>query len=108
MCMQALSLWKRARRDRALTIKAAKLANSPCTSLPSADNYFNLDNNNDVDTKTARERNIGLTNRVLQGMLLHQVGCLSLSLCVCVCVCVLYSLACSCFHWVVGYAVGAT
>ncbi len=85
--MQALSLWKRARRDRALTIKAAKLANSPCNSLPSADNFFNLDNGNSVDTSTARERNIGLTNRVLQGMLLHQVGCMCVCVCVCVCVC---------------------
>ncbi len=31
---QALALWKRARRERALTIKAAKLANVPCNSLP--------------------------------------------------------------------------
>eukprot|EP00798_Chlamydomonas_sp_ICE-L_P006111 gene6111-2715_t len=32
---QALALWKVARRNEALTIKAAKLANKPCNSLPS-------------------------------------------------------------------------
>lgn len=69
---QALALWKRARRDRALTLKAAKLANVPCVSTPSTDNNFVLDNGNIVDTSTARERNIGLTNRVISGMLLHQ------------------------------------
>lgn len=71
---QALALWKRARRDKALTEKAAKLANIPCINVPTADNLFTLDNGNIVDTSTARERNIGLTNRVIGGMLLHQVG----------------------------------
>uniref|UniRef100_A0A7S0NBN4 Polycystin cation channel PKD1/PKD2 domain-containing protein n=1 Tax=Chlamydomonas leiostraca TaxID=1034604 RepID=A0A7S0NBN4_9CHLO len=69
---QALALWKRARRDRALTLKAAQLANIPCTMLPTSDNVFTLDNGNFVDNTTARERNIGLTNRVISGMLLHQ------------------------------------
>ncbi|KXZ51016.1 hypothetical protein GPECTOR_14g257 [Gonium pectorale] len=69
---QALALWKRARRDRALTLKAAKLANIPCTSDPVATNYFSLDNGNAIDTATSRERNVGLTNRVIAGLLLHQ------------------------------------
>ncbi|PNH05688.1 hypothetical protein TSOC_008032 [Tetrabaena socialis] len=69
---QALALWKRARRDKALTLKAAKLANIPCNSDPSAANTFVLDNGNSVDTSTARERNVGLTNRVIAGLLLHQ------------------------------------
>ncbi|GFR50551.1 hypothetical protein Agub_g12825 [Astrephomene gubernaculifera] len=69
---QALALWKRARRDRALTLKAAKLANIPCTSDPTSPNYFTLDNGNEVDTTTSRERNVGLTNRVIAGLLLHQ------------------------------------
>ncbi len=75
---QALALWKRARRERALTIKAAKLANVPCNSLPSRDNIFLLDNGNSVDNTTSRERNIGLTNRAIQGLLLHQVRCFCL------------------------------
>ncbi|GLC33126.1 hypothetical protein PLESTB_000367500 [Pleodorina starrii] len=69
---QALALWKRARRDRALTLKAAQLANLPCNSDPTAANAFKLDNNNTVDTTTSRERNVGLTNRVISGLLLHQ------------------------------------
>ncbi|GIL76287.1 hypothetical protein Vretimale_5865 [Volvox reticuliferus] len=69
---QALALWKRARRDRALTLKAAMLANLPCESNPVAPNTFKLDNHNVVDDKTSRERNVGLTNRVIAGLLLHQ------------------------------------
>ncbi|PNW70325.1 hypothetical protein CHLRE_17g715300v5 [Chlamydomonas reinhardtii] len=69
---QALALWKRARRDKALTLKAAKLANVPCTSDPVSTNTFTLDNGNIVDTTTSRERNVGLTNRVIGGLLLHQ------------------------------------
>ncbi|GLI64894.1 hypothetical protein VaNZ11_008286 [Volvox africanus] len=69
---QALALWKRARRDRALTLKAAMLANLPCNSNPVAPNAFTLDNKNNVDDNTSRERNVGLTNRVIAGLLLHQ------------------------------------
>ncbi|GIL44962.1 hypothetical protein Vafri_2402 [Volvox africanus] len=69
---QALALWKRARRDRALTLKAAMLANLPCDSNPVAPNTFKLDNKNNVDDNTSRERNVGLTNRVIAGLLLHQ------------------------------------
>lgn len=58
---------------RSLTLKAAQLANVPCTSEPRASNPFGLDNGNVVDTTTSRERNVGLTNRVIAGMLLHQV-----------------------------------
>jgi hypothetical protein len=70
---QALSLWKRARRDRAMTLRAAALANQPCSPSLAAQYGFALDNGNVVDTSTARERTVGLSNRVLGGMLLHQV-----------------------------------
>ena len=56
---QALSLWKRARRDRALTLKAAKLANTPTTSLPTANNEFFVNTSNSAIEFTPRERNIG-------------------------------------------------
>jgi len=68
---QALALWKRARRDRALMDKAAKLATFPCTTKPTVLNNFTLDNGNAVVITTPRERNVGLTNRVISGMLLH-------------------------------------
>jgi hypothetical protein len=58
---------------RALTLKQATLANLPCTSNATADNTFLLENNNTMDTTTSRERNVGLTNRVIAGLLLHQV-----------------------------------
>lgn len=57
---------------RLLTFKAATLANIPCNTAPYADNDFKLDNGNIVDNSTARERNVGLTNRVIGGLLLHQ------------------------------------
>ena len=43
---QALLLWKRARRDRALAAKVSQLANVPCTTAPTASNGFTLDNGN--------------------------------------------------------------
>ncbi len=52
---QALMLWKRARRDRALAAKVSLLANVPCTMAPTADNEFTLDNGNNG----ARGRRIG-------------------------------------------------
>jgi hypothetical protein len=39
---QALELWKRARRDRAVATKAATLANIPCNSHPTNDNQFSV------------------------------------------------------------------
>ncbi len=55
------------------TLKAVKLANIPCTAATSVDHTFVLDNGNSVNTNTSRERNVGLTNRVIAGLLLHQV-----------------------------------
>lgn len=66
-------LWKKARRDQALTLKAATLATTPCQSTPVVHNNYTLDNGKDKTEETARERNIGLTNRVVSGMLLHTV-----------------------------------
>lgn len=70
---QALMLWKKARRDQAVTFKAATLATTPCQNSPVIHNNYTLDNGRDQPQTTARERNIGLTNRVIGGMLLHQV-----------------------------------
>ncbi len=56
---QALALWKKARRDAALTTKAAKLATVPCTSKPVVHNNFTLDNGYAETVKTPRERNVG-------------------------------------------------
>lgn len=70
---QALMLWKKARRDQALTLKAATLATTTCQNDPVVHNNYTLDNGKDKPEETARERNIGLTNRVVAGMLLHQV-----------------------------------
>jgi hypothetical protein len=61
---QALSLWKRARRDRAVTLKAASLANQPCVSTPADPKAFLLDSGGTPPTGTARERYVGLTNHL--------------------------------------------
>lgn len=66
---QALLLWKRARRDRALATKVTLLANIPCSSAPTVAQSFKLDNGNIEVLGTARERSIGLSNRVVGGML---------------------------------------
>jgi hypothetical protein len=42
----------------------------PCTNAPLT-NQFTLDNGNSADTGTARERTIGLNNRVIGGLLVH-------------------------------------
>ncbi|KAG2499695.1 hypothetical protein HYH03_002630 [Edaphochlamys debaryana] len=70
---QALVLWKRARRDKALVTKATKLSNLPCNSQPTASNSFTLVDGTGNQTSAARYRYVGLTNRVVGGMLLHQV-----------------------------------
>jgi hypothetical protein len=67
---QALAFWKMARRSRALEMKIYKLANMPCNNAP-MDNPFTLDNQNSKEEGTARERSIGLNNRVIGGMLVH-------------------------------------
>lgn len=67
---QALAVWKLARRDRALSSKITKLAGSPCSYEPAAIR-FSVNNSNAGADATARERRLGLSNRVLAGLLLH-------------------------------------
>ena len=67
---QALMLWKRARRDRALASKISLLANVPCSTAPTSGHAFELDNGNGAQLGTSRERSIGLSNRVVGGLLL--------------------------------------
>eukprot|EP00879_Flechtneria_rotunda_P008905 GHRR01009325.1.p1 GENE.GHRR01009325.1~~GHRR01009325.1.p1 ORF type:complete len:543 (+),score=191.85 GHRR01009325.1:394-2022(+) len=67
---QALAVWKMARRDKALSNKITKLAASPCTYEPQSIE-FSVNNSNNVETNTARERTLGLNNRVLAGLMLH-------------------------------------
>jgi hypothetical protein len=50
---QALLVWKRARRDRALSAKVSQLANVPCTMAPTAGNSFLLDNGNNGEPITS-------------------------------------------------------
>lgn len=67
---QALSVWKLARRERALAAKIAKLAGSPC-GYEAASVPFSVNNSNAAEPAAARERTLGLNNRVLGGLLLH-------------------------------------
>lgn len=69
--MQALSYWKVARRNRAAEAKVYRLANTPCNPTSVADNLFTVDNGNLVTNDTARDRSVGLNNRIVGGMLLH-------------------------------------
>jgi len=59
-----------ARRDKALSNKITKLAGSPCSFEP-VNVMFSLNNSNSLYAETARERTLGLNNRVLAGLLLH-------------------------------------
>lgn len=70
---QALVLWKRARRDQITALKQAVLSNTPCSTERVTQNEFTINNYNETVQNTARERLIGLTNRVVAGMLLHTV-----------------------------------
>ena len=66
----ATELFKAARLSKAESTKDATLANTPCTQTE--DDYtFSVANYNDTVTDSARERYLGLTNRVIAGMLLH-------------------------------------
>lgn len=67
---QALAVWKMARRDRALSNKITKLAGQPCSYEP-VSIEFTVDNLNGRETNTARERTLGLNNRILAGLFLH-------------------------------------
>lgn len=70
-CPQALTLFKKARRDSAVNLRTFNLANLPCNTLPLTAYYFVVDNDNTPVDDTARERTIGLNNRVIAGMLVH-------------------------------------
>ena len=66
----ATELFRTARLTKAEATKDAVLANDPCTSTE--DDYtFTVANYNDTATTSARERYLGLTNRVIGGMLLQ-------------------------------------
>lgn len=66
----ATELFKTARLTKAESSKDATLANDPCTE--NEDDYtFSVANYNDSVTTSARERYLGLTNRVIAGMLLQ-------------------------------------
>lgn len=54
-------------------LKEASLANTPCSTERVISHSFTIDNYEEVQEKTARERLIGLTNRVVAGMLLQTV-----------------------------------
>jgi len=69
---QALALWRKARRDAASTEKAAVLATAVCQLSPVTANNFTLDNGLPLINKTPRERFVGLTNRVVAGLLVYQ------------------------------------
>ena len=63
-------LFKAARLSKAQSTKDANLANTPCTQ--NNDDYtFTVANYNDTSISSARERYLGLTNRVIAGMLLQ-------------------------------------
>ncbi|KAL0022694.1 hypothetical protein WJX77_001966 [Trebouxia sp. C0004] len=66
----ATELFKTARLTKAESSKDATLANDPCTQ--NEDDYtFSVANYNDTVVTSARERYLGLTNRVIAGMLLQ-------------------------------------
>jgi len=46
---------------------------------------FELDNGNQFAKNESRKRNLGLTNRVIAGLLLHQVRVLGRHLCLMLC-----------------------
>ena len=65
-----IELFKAARLSKAESTKDANLANTPCTQ--NTDDYtFTVANYNDTSISSARERYLGLTNRVIAGMLLQ-------------------------------------
>ena len=68
---QARLLFRSARQTSLSANKTAVLSNSPCTSATTASHEFVVLNYNDTIPDTARERSLGLTNRVIAGMLLH-------------------------------------
>ena len=67
----ALSYWKVARRNRAAEAKLYRLANAPCDADAVAAHAFAVENGNQAPNATARDRSVGLNNRVVGGLLLH-------------------------------------
>uniref|UniRef100_A0A061RIA9 Polycystin cation channel family n=1 Tax=Tetraselmis sp. GSL018 TaxID=582737 RepID=A0A061RIA9_9CHLO len=67
----ALILWERARVDRLKYDKQVRLSNMQTSNYTAIAHPFVVSRYNSTEPDTARERNIGLTNRVIAGMLLH-------------------------------------
>eukprot|EP00192_Tetraselmis_astigmatica_P001702 CAMPEP_0117652658 /NCGR_PEP_ID=MMETSP0804-20121206/2750_1 /TAXON_ID=1074897 /ORGANISM="Tetraselmis astigmatica, Strain CCMP880" /LENGTH=1606 /DNA_ID=CAMNT_0005458731 /DNA_START=90 /DNA_END=4910 /DNA_ORIENTATION=+ len=68
---QALTLWRKARIDRLKYQKQVQLSNLQTGNFSTVAYGFSVARYNSTDPDTARERHIGLTNRVIAGMLLH-------------------------------------
>jgi hypothetical protein len=68
---QALSYWKVARRNRAAEAKVYRLASTPCSPASITDHAFTINNGNEEVNGTARDRSVGLNNRIVGGLLLH-------------------------------------
>ncbi|KAF5832196.1 hypothetical protein DUNSADRAFT_12003 [Dunaliella salina] len=71
--LEALVLYKRTRRDGRIESKRVNLANDPVVRRPTESYMFELRNDPFEKADRARERYVGLTNRVISGLLLHQV-----------------------------------
>eukprot|EP00873_Tetraselmis_striata_P015466 jgi/Tetstr1/435730/TSEL_024629.t1 len=67
----ALLLWRKARIDRLKYNKQVRLSNMMTGNYSAVAHSFSVSRYNNVEPNTARERSIGLTNRVIAGMLLH-------------------------------------
>mmetsp|Transcript_27128 Transcript_27128/g.48350 ORF Transcript_27128/g.48350 Transcript_27128/m.48350 type:complete len:1606 (-) Transcript_27128:382-5199(-) len=67
----ALVLWRKARVDRLKYNKQVRLSNLMTGNYSAVAHSFTVSRYNNSDPNTARERSIGLTNRVIAGMLLH-------------------------------------
>ena len=67
----ALVLWRKARVDRLKYQKQVALSNLQTGNYSAVAYGFEIARYNNTEPDTARERHIGLTNRVIAGMLLH-------------------------------------
>lgn len=67
----ALVLWRKARVDRLKFIKQVALSNLQTGDFSTVAYGFDIARYSSTDPATARERHIGLTNRVIAGMLVH-------------------------------------
>eukprot|EP00887_Chlorella_sp_A99_P002467 scaffold10.g2467.t1 len=68
---QALELFRRARRQSLMSAKEALLSNTPCSSSATESYPFTVDSYPDVSIQASRMRLIGLSNRVVAGLLLY-------------------------------------